>query len=135
MTAIQIVFNNIIPTLENKVNNKKGFLQMYTIIPGIAFILMALIHLIPVSIPLILIVIGFGFSRSLIFVKGINKQIQTKNRATVISTINMVASLIRAILYPLVGYLVMWNLNVTFIVLGTLIIVFALISRIKNENI
>ncbi|MFX0140273.1 MAG: hypothetical protein ACFFDN_41920, partial [Candidatus Hodarchaeota archaeon] len=64
---------------------------------------------------------------------GINKQIETENRATVISTINMLASVIRAILYPLVGYFVMWNLSITFILLGTLIIVFTLISRIKNE--
>jgi len=135
MTIIQIVFNNIVPTLENKINNKRRFLRLYTIIPGIGFILMSVIFFIPVSIPLILIVIGFGFSRSLIFVKGINNQIETENRATVISTINMVASLIRAILYPLVGYFVMWNLSITFILLGTLIIVFTLISRIKNEHL
>ena len=62
-----------------------------------------------------------------------NKQIETENRATVISTINMIGSLIRAILYPLVGYFVMWNLNITFIFLGATIIIFALLSRIKNE--
>jgi MFS family permease len=135
MTLIQILFNNLIPTLENKIQNKRKFLKFYTIIPGIAFILMALIHYIPISIPLILIVIGLGFSRSLIFIKGINKEIETENRATVISTINMIASLIRAILYPLVGYLVMWNLNITFIVLGTLIVIFALLSKIKSENL
>ncbi|MFX0039429.1 MAG: MFS transporter [Promethearchaeota archaeon] len=135
MTLIQILFNNLIPTLENKIQNKRKFLKFYTIIPGIAFILMALIHYIPISIPLILIVIGLGFSRSLIFIKGINKEIETENRATVISTINMIASLIRAILYPLVGYLVMWNLSITFIVLGTLIVVFALLSNIKSENL
>ncbi|MFW9973459.1 MAG: MFS transporter [Candidatus Odinarchaeota archaeon] len=135
MTIIQIVFNNIVITLENKISNKKRFLQLYTIIPGISFILMALIHFIPISIPLILIVIGFGFSRSLIFIRGINQHIESKNRATVLSTINMIASLIRAIFYPLVGYLVMWNLNATFIILGILIIIFALISRIKSENL
>jgi len=133
MTTIQILFNNVVPTLETRINNKRRFLQIYTIIPGIGFILMSVIFFIPISIPLILIVIGFGFSRSLIFVKGINNQIETENRATVISTINMVASLIRAILYPLVGYFVMWNLSMTFLLLGTLIIVFTLISRIKNE--
>lgn len=133
MTIIQILFNNMVPTLENRINNKRRYLQLYTIIPGVGFILMSVIYFIPISIPLILIVIGLGFSRSLIFVKGINKQIETENRATVISTINMIASLIRAILYPVVGYFVMWNLNITFILLGTLIIVFALISRIKNE--
>lgn len=133
MTLVQIFFNNIVPTLENKIHNKRKFLKYYTIIPGIGFILMALIHFIPISIPLILIVIGFGFSRSLIFVKGINIQIESENRATVISTVNMFASFIRAILYPLVGYLVMWNLSMTFILLGAIIIIFALLSRIKNE--
>ncbi len=135
MTLIQILFNNILPTLENKIHNKRKFVRMYTIIPGIAFILMALIRYIPVSIPLILIVIGFGFSRSLIFVKGINQQIETENRATVLSTINMIASLIRAILYPLVGYLVMWNLDITFLVLGVLIVIFAVFSKMKNDII
>ncbi len=133
MTLVQIVFNNIVPALENKIKNKRKFLKLYTIIPGIAFILMAVIHFIPVSIPLILIVIGFGFSRSLIFVKGLNLQIESENRATVISTVNMFASLIRAILYPLVGYLVMWNLSATFILLGAIIIIFALLSRIQND--
>jgi MFS family permease len=135
MTIMQIVCNNVVSGLEDKIYNKRRFLQAYTIIPGVGFILMALIYFIPISIPLILVVIGFGFTRSLIFVKGINKQIETQNRATVISTINMAASLIRAILYPFVGYLVMWNLNLTFIILGALIIIFALSSRIKSENL
>ena len=133
MTLIQIVFNNIVTKLEKKFNNKRRFLQFYSIIPGIAFILMSVIFFIPVSIPLILTVIGFGFSRSLIFTKGINKQIETQNRATVISTINMGASLIRAVLYPFIGYFVMFNLSVTFIFLGSMIIIFALFSRIKSE--
>ena len=102
-------------------------------IPGITYILMATIFFTPVSIALILIVIGFGFSRSILFIGGINKQIKTDNRATVLSTINMFASLIRTILYPLIGILVMWNLNLTFIALGTIIIVATLLSQVKSE--
>jgi DHA3 family tetracycline resistance protein-like MFS transporter len=133
MTVIQIFFNNIVPKLTTKLKNKTRFLQVYTLIPGLGYILMALIFYIPISVPLILTIIGFGFSRSIIFVKGINKQIETNNRATVLSTINMAASLIRTILYPLIGFLVMWNLGITFVLLGTVIIIFAIISRIENE--
>ena len=133
MTIIQIIFNNVLANLENKYKNKKRFLQFYTIIPGTGFILMSVIFFVPVSILLILIVIGFGFSRSLIFTKGINKEIKTQNRATAISTINMLASLIRAVLYPFIGYFVIFNLSLTFLFLGTMIIVFALFSRIKSE--
>ena len=133
MTIIQIVFNNLVPKITTRLKNKRRFLQVYTVIPGIGFILMALIFYIPISIPLILAIIGFGFSRSIIFVKGINNQIQTQNRATVLSTINMAASLIRTILYPFIGYLVMWNLSTTFILLGAVIIIFAILSKIKSE--
>jgi MFS family permease len=133
MTLIQIVFNNLVPKLESNVQNKKRFLQAYTLIPGIGFILIALIYYIPISIPLILIIIGFGFSRSIIFVKGINKQIETQNRATVLSTINMMSSLIRSIVYPLIAFIVIWHLSITFILLGTTIIIFALLSNIKSE--
>jgi hypothetical protein len=122
-----------VPKLENGVQNKQRFLKAYTLIPGIGFILIALIYYIPVSIPLILIIIGFGFSRSIIFVKGINKQIETQNRATVLSTINMVSSLIRSIVYPLIAFIVMWHLSITFILLGTAIIIIALMSNIKSE--
>lgn len=133
MTIIQIVFFNIIPKLENKVRNKRRFLRLYTIVPGIGFILVALIYYIPISIPLILSIIGFGFSRRIIFIKSINNQIESQNRATVLSTINMISSLIRTILYPLIGYLVMWNLSTTFILLGAIIIICAMLSKIKTE--
>ena len=123
----------MVPKLESKVVNKRKFLRLYTLIPGIGFILIALIFFTPISIPLILAIIGFGFSRSIMFVKGINKQIETQNRATVLSTINMISSLIRTIVYPLIGYLVLWNLSITFILLGTIIILSALVSRIKSE--
>lgn len=133
MTMVQIIFNNIITNLGEYCNNKRRFLKMYTLVPGIGFVLMSVIYFIPVSILLILTVIGFGFSRDLLFTKGINKQIETKNRATVISIINMIASLIRAVIYPFIGYIVMFNLNLVFIFLGTIIIIFALFSRIKSE--
>ncbi|MHA2181706.1 MAG: MFS transporter [Promethearchaeota archaeon] len=133
MTIIQIVFFNIIPKLENRVRNKRKFLRLYTMVPGISFILLALISYIPISIPLILAIIGFGFSRRIIFIKSINKQIKTKNRATVLSTINMVSSLMKTILYPFIGYFVMWNLGITFILLGLGILVITLLSKVKNE--
>ena len=133
MTLIQIVFFNIIPKLENRMSNKRRFLRLYTLVPGIGFILLALIYYLPISIPLILAIIGFGFSRRIIFIKSINKQIETQNRATVLSTINMISSLIRMILYPFIGYFVMWNLSCTFILLGSGILVIALLSKVKSE--
>ncbi|MFX1496436.1 MAG: MFS transporter [Promethearchaeota archaeon] len=135
MTIIQVIFTNLIPTLENKINNKRRLLRLFTIIPGIGFISIALISFAPVSILLILLIVGFGFSRSIIFIKGINKQIETENRATVISAISMIASLLRTILYPLIGYIITWNLSFGLILLGSVIILAAILSRIKSEDL
>lgn len=135
ITLIQIIFNILAPKLESKITRKRLFIQIYSIIPGIGFIMMAWITYIPISIFLILLVLGMGFSRSILFTKGINKRIETDNRATVISTINMIGCLFHSILYPIIGYLTMNSLSITFIILGTLIIFFTLASRIKNEYI
>ncbi|MFW9822438.1 MAG: hypothetical protein ACFFE4_05860, partial [Candidatus Thorarchaeota archaeon] len=135
MTLIQILFYSIIPKLESRIVNKRRFLRFFTIVPGVGFILLAVIYIIPVSIPLILAIIGFGFSRRVLFLKSINKQIETQNRATVLSTTHMISNLIRMILYPFIGYLVSWNLSITFILLGFAIIVALLFSKIKNEHL
>jgi len=133
MTLMQIIVANLIPKYEKDIYNKRRFLIIYTLIPGIGFILLSLIIFTPISIIILLIIVGVGFSRNIIFINGIYKQIETENRATVLSTINMMACVIRAIIYPIIGLLVMWNLNYTFIILGIIIIIFALLTQVKNE--
>jgi hypothetical protein len=133
MTLMQIIVANLIPKYEKQVINKRRFLIIYTLIPGIGFILLALIIFTPISIIILLIIVGFGFSRNIIFINGINKQIETENRATVLSTINMITCVIRAVIYPIIGLLVMWNLNYTFIILGIIIITFASLTQVKTE--
>lgn len=133
MTTFQVIFTNMVPRLSKRFQNRKVLIRVYTLIPGITFVLMGIIHIPSISVLLILITVGLGFSRKIFFIEAINAQIQSKERATVLSTINMFSSLMRAIFYPLVGFSVMWSLNFTFIALGTLIIADALFLRIKNE--
>ncbi len=135
MTLAEMIFCNLVPKLEKYSKNKKLFLVIYTMIPGIAYILIAFILFAPLGILLIIIIIGFGFSRSIIFINGINKNIEEENRATVLSTISMIRSFIITILYPVIGILAMWNLDYTFIILGISIILIALLSSVKNEHL
>ncbi|TFG27812.1 MAG: MFS transporter [Promethearchaeota archaeon] len=133
MTLTQVIFFNLVPKLQLRFKNKKFFLTIYTMIPGISYILIAFIIFPPIGIVLILIIIGIGFSRNIIFIGGINKNIEEENRATVLSTISMIRSFIITILYPLIGLLAMWNLHYTFIILGISIILISILSRVKNE--
>ena len=135
MTLTQIIFFNLVPKLKQRFKNKKLFLLIYTLIPGIAYILLAFTEFTLIGIALILLIIGVGFSRNIIFVGGINKNIEEENRATVLSTISMMRCFIITILYPIIGLLVMWNLRYTFIILGLSIILLALLSRVKNEHL
>ena len=135
MTLTQIIFFNLVPKLKKRFKNKRLFLLIYTLIPGIAYILLAFTEVTLIGIALILLIIGVGFSRNIIFIGAINENIEEENRATVLSTISMMRSVIITILYPVTGLLVMWNLKYTFIILGISIILVALLSRIKNEHL
>jgi uncharacterized membrane protein HdeD (DUF308 family) len=135
MTLTQIIFFNLVPKLNQRFKNKKLFLLIYTLIPGIAYILIAFTEFTLIGIALILLIIGIGFSRNIIFIGAINKNIEEENRATVLSTISMMRSIIITILYPVTGLLVMWNLRYTFIILGICIILLAVLSRVKNEHL
>ena len=133
LTVMQIVFTNLIPKLDEKISNKKRFLVFYTIIPGIGFVLMSMVNMIIFGVVLVVTIVGIGFSRNVIYINGINRNIEGDNRATILSTINMIGSCIKAILYPIVGYIVMFNLDTVFLIIGVTIIFLALLSRVKNE--
>lgn len=133
LNLIQIIFINLIPIFEQDVKNKKKILLLNTIIPGIAYIFIGLIFFNPIIIILIILVMGFGLSRYIIFLNGLNKNIEKEHRATFFSTINMIRLLIRALMFPFIALILMMNINLTFIFLGFIIIILGLTSKVKNE--
>lgn len=133
MNITNAIFMNLIPKLFKSVKKKLALLISIDIINGIAFILLGLTMNPILGIILILTIVGFGYPRFLIYVNGINKQIESEDRATVLSTINMFGSLIMAIIYPFVGLIFMWNFFVVFIILGILILILTLFTRVKSE--
>ena len=82
---------------------------------------------------MLLTIVAFGYPRYLIYVNGINKQIESENRATVLSTINMFGSFLMAIIYPIIGLIVEWNLFAVFIITGIMILIFTVLTRVKND--
>ena len=133
LTLSQFTFLNVIPQLANTSMDKKKILLINTIIPGIGYVLIAMINFAPAVILLFLIVIGSGLSRYIIFTNGINRQIQETNRATILSTINVLSGILKAILYPLIGILIMININFLYLIVGVIILVIALRSKVKKE--
>lgn len=133
MNIINAIFVNILPKLQEKAKNKLQLLILVNIIDGIAFVLLGLTTNIIIGVIFLLIIVGFGYPRYILYVKGINKEVESENRATVLSTINMFGSLVRAILNPIVGIIVMWNVFALFIIIGILIIISTAFTRVKSE--
>jgi MFS family permease len=133
LNVIEIILLNLFSKFQNLVKNKKRYLTINTVTLGIAYSLIGVVFFTPIVIILILIVFGFGFSRYIMFLNGINDQLKLENRATVLNTINTVKVFLKAILLPIVGFLVIWNINILFIIFGSLIVIFALKSRVKQE--
>lgn len=133
MNIVNAIFSSTIPLLLKSSKNKKRFLISINLINGIAFLFLGVTTIIPLGIAIILTIVAFGYTRYLIFVDGINIQIESENRATVLSTINMFGSLLRAIIYPIVGLLVEWSVFSVFIMTGVLILFFTIFTRSKSE--
>ena len=85
------------------------------------------------SVFFVILIAAFGFSRYLIFARSINKQIESENRALVLSSINMIGRLIQAGLYPVIGIVVEINIFLGFFVLGGTIIIITIFSRVRND--
>ncbi len=133
MNIVNMVFTIVIPWLLKSVKKKLLFLIAVDLTIGIAYVLLGFSINAILGIILLLVIVAVGYPRFLIYVNGINKQIASENRATVLSTINMFGSLLMAVTYPFIGLLVEWNPFVVFIIIGVLIIFFTTLTRVKND--
>ena len=133
MNIFNAIFNLIIPKLLEKVKNKKTLLVTVNVINGFAFFILGFAVIPIIGVLMLFLIVSFGYTRGLLYINGINKQIESENRATVLSTINMFGSISMAILYPLVGLIVEWNLFVMFIIIGIMILILTALSRVKSE--
>jgi MFS family permease len=135
MSGAQIPVMNGFEKLEKFFGSKKRYLFFSALFPGICFILLGINNNNFLAIVIICLTAGFGLSRNVLFQSYMNKYIESHNRATVISTISMLRSLVCAVMYPLVGLMVEWSLNYSFIIIGALTIICALFSKVEEEHL
>jgi MFS family permease len=133
MNITNAIFSFIIPRILTRVKNKLYFLIIIDLINGITFLLMSFNINPYIGIFLILFIVAFGYSRALIYINGINRQIEADERATVLSTLNMFGSFFMAIINLLIGVIGTVNISYVFLFVGGAIIAFTLFTRMKND--
>jgi len=135
LTGIQILFMNNFARLEMAFGSKKRYLAWSALIAGGAFVLLGTLPHPAATVLLLLVIAGFGLPRQVLLDNYMNKHIESSVRATVISTVSMIGTLIMGLLYLVVGLLVEWSLRGSLIVIGVAVIVCALAARTREEHL
>ncbi|GAH29201.1 unnamed protein product, partial [marine sediment metagenome] len=133
MNIVNVIFINLLPKFGKWFKSKIRLLILFNLITGFSYIFLGLTTNVLLGIVIILIIVAFGYPRYLLYVNGINSQVESENRATILSTVNMFGSLIQAIIYPFIGIIVMWNIYAFFIIIGISIIILTIFTRVKND--
>jgi len=135
MTVGQIAILTNVERIERLLGSKRRLLLLGSIIPTAAFIMLGISQSLPLVIAGVLLVSHFGLARGPLFVSYMNKFIPSDRRATALSTASMFRMLAMAILNPVAGALADWNLHKTMLILAVALALFALTSRVREEQL
>lgn len=134
-TLSEVLIQNNFDYLEKLSGKKKNYLLFSAMLIGTSFILLAISENIIVSILLVILIFGFGFTRRDLIRNYMHKHIKSENRATVISSVSMIDGFGRAIVYPIVGFLAQKSLTLCLIILGTTAIILSVFSRVEEKHL
>ena len=121
--------------LERLVGGRKRYLVLSALLAGSCLVALGFVTWLPAVVALILIAAAFGLTRATLVANYMHKYIESENRATVMSLVSMADRLAFAFVYPLVGLVVDWSLSSGFLMVGSLVILTALASRVKEEHL
>jgi len=131
----QILFLNNVGRLETWLGSKRSLLVAATLISGVAFILLGVVHQWVAVV--FLIIIGFSFSlpRVPVFSAYMNYYIPSDKRATVLSLTSMCRTLAIVVINPIIGLLADWSVLYTMIILGAGLVGIGFFSRIEERHL
>jgi hypothetical protein len=120
--------------LEKVLGVRKG-VMFAVLLPGIFYFLLAVISHSIISIVLVVLAFGSMHVQKPILLDYLNRHIESRNRATVLSLINVVTGFYVAIMGLLIGLLADVSLNYSFILMGSLVAIGAFCIRIDESTV
>ncbi len=108
----------------------KRLIFFSSLLPGILYLALSVNRSVAVALPAVFLIAGLKHLRSPFLSDLMNAEIESSNRATVLSGISMLERALIMALYPLVGLLADRSLSWTFLLLGACTIAFALFGRV-----
>lgn len=134
-TGTEILLLNNLRSLERLAGGARRYLLASALIPGLACLGLSMTRHPLLAVPLIVLAVAFGLSRWVVVSNYMHKHIESRRRATVISSVSMARQLFGAFLYPVVGGLEAWSLRGTFAVLGAVLLLSAWLSEVEEGHL
>jgi MFS family permease len=134
-TVFEMLLSSNFDYLEKISRSKKNYLFFSALLLGVSFILLSISANYYLSALLVILIVGFGFTRRSLLTNYMNKHIKSHNRATVLSSISMVESIGRALMYPLVGLLAKVSISFAAFGLGCIILLASIFSRVEEKQL
>lgn len=113
----------------------ENILSYTGLIPGALFILLSWTRSATLILPGIFLIVGLASLRPPILADFMNRHIECKRRATVLSGVSMLLSIFKALLYPLIGLLADTSLQYALLFLGIVTIVFSMATKIEARDL
>lgn len=104
-------------------------------LPGVIWLVMATVFHPLFSVIVYIMNDAAGNLRDPIFSDYLNRHIESRNRATVLSTISLAGSLYSVMIRPVIGFLADIDLRYGFVLMGMIILIAAIIFRIGEDDI
>lgn len=135
MTLLQSSILLRIEAVERFFGGPRRYLTLSAVIPGLAYLAMAFAPSPWVAAALVVLISGFGLSRTAILNNYMHKHVDSSRRATVLSAAGMARQLLTASVYPLVGWAAEKSLTWTFAGLGAAVLACAAASSVEEAHL
>jgi MFS family permease len=135
MTLCQSAILMRIESVERFFGGARRYLTLSALIPGLAYLALAFSPSPLLAVPLIVLISGFGLSRSAILNNYMHKHVDSSRRATVLSAVGMARQLFTASVYPLVGWAAEKSLTWTFAALGAAVLACSAASSVEEAHL
>jgi MFS family permease len=124
-----------VSAFERLFGGPRRYLLWSALIPGACYLGLAFARAPWLAAPLIVLIPGFGLSRSILINNYMHKHVDSSRRATVLSAASMVRQLFTAAVYPVIGWAAEKSLTWTFAGLGAAVLASAAASSVEEAHL
>jgi MFS family permease len=135
MCLAQIVVLQSFSRFERVLGRKRRLLAATAIISGAGFVALGLARAPWLIISVIVVIAGFGLSRTPLYISYMNKFIPSEKRATVLSVTSMARNIGIGLANLAAAAIAEWSVKYMMIASGAIILLFALATRVKEEHL